>query len=91
MLPSSRLVESGGSLSLLDGIWERLSTLKARGTAMHREIETRLDQLRQLCEKHRVACLDLFGSATWDDFDPERRMTLWSEVPQDSTSSDSPC
>jgi len=39
---------------------------------MHREIETRLDQLRQLCEKHRVACLDLFGSATGDDFDPER-------------------
>ena len=39
---------------------------------MQREIERRIDQLRQLCEKHRVARLDLFGSATGDDFDPER-------------------
>ena len=46
--------------------------LSVRGTAMHRDIETRIDQLRQLCEKHCVARLDLFGSATGDDFDPEK-------------------
>jgi uncharacterized protein len=40
--------------------------------AMHPEIQARLEPLQQLCEKHRVARLDLFGSATGDDFDPER-------------------
>jgi predicted nucleotidyltransferase len=40
--------------------------------AMNQEIETRLNPLRQLCEQHRVARLDLFGSATGHDFDPER-------------------
>ena len=39
---------------------------------MNPDIEARLEPLRQLCEKHRVARLDLFGSATGGDFDPER-------------------
>jgi len=29
-----------------------------------------IDQIRSLCEKHDVATLWLFGSATGDDFDP---------------------
>jgi predicted nucleotidyltransferase len=39
---------------------------------MHPEIEARLEPLRQLCARHHVARLDLFGSATGDEFDPER-------------------
>ena len=34
-------------------------------------IEDKLEALRQLCEKYRVERLDVFGSATSDDFDPE--------------------
>jgi uncharacterized protein len=39
---------------------------------MHIEIETRLPLLRDLCGKHLVACLDLFGSGIGDEFEPER-------------------
>jgi len=39
---------------------------------MHTEIETRLPQLRDLCGKHLVARLDLFGSGTGNEFEPER-------------------
>ncbi|HKI03758.1 MAG TPA: hypothetical protein VKK31_17390 [Thermoanaerobaculia bacterium] len=38
---------------------------------MNREIQERLGKLHSLCLKHRVERLDLFGSATGDDFDPE--------------------
>ena len=41
---------------------------------MNPEIQARLVPLQQLCEKHRVARLDLFGSAAGDDFDPQ-----WSD------------
>jgi predicted nucleotidyltransferase len=39
---------------------------------MHAEIETRLSQIRELCHKHRVARLDLFGSAAGEEFEPTR-------------------
>ena len=34
-------------------------------------IQQKLQALRELCLKHRVERLDLFGSAARDDFDPE--------------------
>jgi uncharacterized protein len=34
-------------------------------------IQEKIKALRDLCIKHRVERLDLFGSATRDDFDPE--------------------
>ena len=34
-------------------------------------VQQRLQALRELCRKHRVERLDLFGSAARDDFDPE--------------------
>jgi predicted nucleotidyltransferase len=34
-------------------------------------VQQRLQTLRELCRKHRVERLDLFGSAARDDFDPE--------------------
>ncbi|MCI0630594.1 MAG: nucleotidyltransferase domain-containing protein [Phycisphaerales bacterium] len=39
---------------------------------MHPLLGANLDQLRDLCRKHRVKRLDVFGSATRDDFDPSR-------------------
>jgi predicted nucleotidyltransferase len=38
---------------------------------MHPVVQQRLQTLRELCLKHRVERLDLFGSAARDDFDPE--------------------
>jgi predicted nucleotidyltransferase len=35
-------------------------------------IEEHLAELAQLCRRYRVVSLSLFGSATRDDFDPER-------------------
>jgi len=35
-------------------------------------IENKREKLIQLCEKYRVVELDLFGSATTDDFDEEK-------------------
>jgi len=37
---------------------------------IHPLVETRLQMLRQLCERHRVRSLELFGSATGSSFDP---------------------
>ena len=36
---------------------------------MHPIVQQRLQALRELCLKHRVERLDLFGSAARDDFD----------------------
>ena len=38
---------------------------------MQQIVQQRLVALRELCIKHRVERLDLFGSAARDDFDPE--------------------
>jgi len=38
---------------------------------MNSAIQEKIEALRDLCIKHRVERLDLFGSATGDDFDPE--------------------
>ena len=38
---------------------------------MNSVIQDKLERLKDLCVKHRVKRLDLFGSATRDDFDPE--------------------
>ena len=38
---------------------------------MNAEIADKLDDIRALCERHGIARLELFGSATRDDFDPE--------------------
>ena len=38
---------------------------------MHPLVQDRLDELRRLCQTHKVRRLELFGSATSDDFDPE--------------------
>jgi uncharacterized protein len=38
---------------------------------MHPIVQQRLQALRELCPKHRVERLDLFGSAARGDFDPE--------------------
>ena len=37
---------------------------------MHPIVQQQLQALRELCRKHRVERLDLFGSAARDDFDP---------------------
>jgi predicted nucleotidyltransferase len=37
---------------------------------MHLIVQQQLQPLRELCRKHRVERLDLFGSAARDDFDP---------------------
>ena len=37
---------------------------------MNPAIREKIEALRDLCVKHRVERLDLFGSATGDDFDP---------------------
>lgn len=34
-------------------------------------LQTRLDEVRRLCEKYRVESLHLFGSAATGEFDPE--------------------
>lgn len=39
---------------------------------MHPLIEGKLPELRELCRRHHVARLALFGSATGEHFDPER-------------------
>src|SRR6185369_2909755 len=39
--------------------------------AMQQLVQQRLQVLRELCVKHRVERLDLFGSAARDDFDPQ--------------------
>lgn len=38
---------------------------------MNPAVQEKIESLRGLCIKHRVERLDLFGSATGDDFDPE--------------------
>ena len=39
---------------------------------MHREIESRTKEIAEICRRHRVKRLDLFGSAARGaDFDPE--------------------
>lgn len=38
---------------------------------MHAEIEAKLPQIKELCEKYGVIRLELFGSATGPEFDPE--------------------
>ena len=35
-------------------------------------IETRRDEVAELCRRYQVRRLDLFGSATRDDYDPSR-------------------
>ncbi len=37
---------------------------------MNSAIQEKIEALRDLCLKHRVERLDLFGSANRDDFDP---------------------
>jgi uncharacterized protein len=37
---------------------------------MNPAIQEKIEELQSLCIKHRVERLDLFGSATRDDFDP---------------------
>lgn len=39
---------------------------------MHPSIDQHADAIAQLCRDHHVERLDLFGSATTEDFDPER-------------------
>jgi len=39
---------------------------------MHPLIAAKQDELRRLCERHRVRALWVFGSAVRDDFDPAR-------------------
>lgn len=38
---------------------------------MHSLVQDNLEALRNLCLRHRVERLDVFGSAARDDFDPE--------------------
>ncbi len=39
---------------------------------MEREIGLKREQIAELCRRHRVRRLALFGSAVGEDFDPER-------------------
>ncbi len=39
---------------------------------MNAEISSHREELRELCRRFHVRRLDLFGSATGDDFDPAR-------------------
>lgn len=39
---------------------------------MHPHIEQHREEIWQLCREYDVARLELFGSATTDDFDPDR-------------------
>jgi predicted nucleotidyltransferase len=38
---------------------------------MHSIVQDKLETLKELCAKHRVERLDIFGSAVREDFDPE--------------------
>lgn len=38
---------------------------------MHPLVREKIETVRELCARHRVARLDVFGSAARDDFDPE--------------------
>jgi predicted nucleotidyltransferase len=38
---------------------------------MHPIIQDKLETLKELCAKHRVERLDIFGSAAREDFNPE--------------------
>ena len=40
--------------------------------SVHAVVQEKEKQIRALCRKHHVRRLDLFGSATRDDFDPQR-------------------
>ncbi|HUR28962.1 MAG TPA: nucleotidyltransferase domain-containing protein [Planctomycetota bacterium] len=40
--------------------------------AVHPLVQAKVPEIEALCFKHRVQRLDLFGSATRDDFDPTR-------------------
>jgi uncharacterized protein len=46
--------------------------LRRRSDAMADVIETRKTELENLCRRHGVARLALFGSALRNDFDPEK-------------------
>ena len=39
---------------------------------MHRIIAEKMPEIIEICRRHRVKTLELFGSAAGDDFDPER-------------------
>jgi hypothetical protein len=39
--------------------------------AMHSIVQDKLETLKELCVKHRVERLDIFGSAAREDFNPE--------------------
>jgi uncharacterized protein len=41
------------------------------GDGMNSVVQDRIGRLKDLCVKYRVKRLDLFGSATRDDFDPQ--------------------
>lgn len=38
---------------------------------MHPIVQDKLETLKELCAKHRVERLDIFGSAACEDFNPE--------------------
>ncbi len=40
--------------------------------SMHPSISAKRDLVREICRRHHVRQLDVFGSATGSDFDPER-------------------
>ena len=42
-----------------------------RGLDMHAFLEKRIPQIAAICEQHGVTHLELFGSATGDQFDPQ--------------------
>jgi uncharacterized protein len=46
--------------------------LLSKGNPMNRVVEEKLDQIFALCDKYKVAHLELFGSATGEDFDTEK-------------------
>lgn len=45
---------------------------RARVTAMQADIVDKLDAIADICRRHGVARLELFGSAARGDFDPAR-------------------
>ncbi len=48
-------------------------------------ISDKLDELQQVCRTHHVRRLEIFGSATRDDFDPDRSdldfLVVFEDVP----------
>lgn len=53
-------------------LWSHVTLASRFGETMQKLIASRLPEIAALCRRHHVRRLAVFGSATRNDFDPER-------------------